>query len=69
MARMVVLRKAGKNPIKFNKGGLHRTTGTPAGQNIPASKMAKAKSGGYGPLGAKQASLAMGALKAGRENR
>lgn len=41
-----------------NKGGLHRSTGTPAGQKIPASKMAKASSGALGPKAQKQANLA-----------
>ncbi len=60
-------RKRGQKPIKFRKGGLHRTTHTPMGQKIPAWKIQKAKAGGYGPLGKKQAGLAGGPLKKGRQ--
>ena len=66
MKKKVTMRAKGKKPITFNKGGLHRTTGTPMGQKIPASKMAKAKAGGYGPLGKKQANMATGLLAKGR---
>ena len=41
-----------------NKGGLHRATGTPLGQTIPAAKVAKAAAGGFGPKAVKQAQLA-----------
>jgi hypothetical protein len=52
---------AGKNWIANatkNKGGLHRSTGTPAGDKIPAKKMAQAESGKLGPKAEKQANLA-----------
>jgi len=52
---------AGKNWIAkatSNKGGLHRSTGTPAGEKVPAKKMAKAASGALGPKAEKQANLA-----------
>lgn len=45
----------GKKPITFNEGGMHKTTGTPAGKPIPAGKMAAAAKGGLGPLAKKQA--------------
>lgn len=45
----------GQKPIHFTPGGLHRSTHTPAGKPIPAAKMAKAMSGGYGPKAQKQA--------------
>lgn len=48
-----IAKAVGKNP-----GGLHRTTGTPAGEKIPASKMKKAAAGGFGTRGKKQAGLA-----------
>jgi hypothetical protein len=57
----------GKAPVSFNKGGLHRSTGTPAGQKIPAGKMAQAASGALGPLAQKQANMAKGMLAAGRK--
>lgn len=41
--------KKGQKPITFHKGGLHESTGTPAGQKIPASKHAAAASGKLGP--------------------
>ena len=65
-AKTVTISKKGKKPVKFKKGGLHRTTGTPAGEKIPASKMKRALAGGYGKLGKKQAIMAEGMLKAGR---
>ena len=56
----------GQKPVTFNKGGLHRSVGVPQGQKIPASKMAAAKAGKYGPKAKKQASFATGMLAAGR---
>ena len=46
--------KKGQKPITFNVGGEHASTGIPAGQKIPASVHAKAKSGALGPLARKQ---------------
>lgn len=66
-AKTVVIKKKGKKPIKFKEGGLHETTGTPAGQKIPRSKIKKALAGGYGKKGVKQAALAEGALKKGQK--
>ncbi len=60
------MRAKGKKPVTFQKGGLHKTTGTPMGEKIPASKMRKAKAGGYGPKGKKQAVMATGMLAKGR---
>lgn len=54
MAKLRVIHKAGKKPIKFHEGGLHQTTHTPMGQKIPASKIHAAMSGAYGPKGEKQ---------------
>lgn len=67
MAKTVTIKKKGKKPIKFKKGGLHRSLGVPEGEKIPASKMRAAKAGRYGPLAKKQANLAQGALKKGRQ--
>ena len=36
------VKSPGKPPIKFKAGGLHESTGTPAGQKIPPAKMAAA---------------------------
>ena len=57
----------GKKPVTFQKGGLHRSLGVPQGQKIPASKMAAAKKGSYGPKAQKQANFAAGMLAAGRK--
>ncbi len=54
--------KAGQKPITFKPGGLHRSTGTPAGQKIPAAKMAAAASGKLGPKAQKQAQFARNVL-------
>ena len=59
--------KAGQKPIKFVKGGLHKSTGTPAGQKIPASKKAAAARGDYGPKAKKQAQFAKNVLTGGRK--
>lgn len=55
MAKLRVIHKAGKKPIKFHEGGLHASTGTPSGEKIPASKIAAAMSGADGPKAKKQA--------------
>lgn len=39
-------------------GGLHRSTHTPADKKVPASKVAAAAAGKYGPKAKKQAALA-----------
>lgn len=54
-------------PVSFKEGGLHQSLGVPAGQKIPAAKMAKAKAGDYGPKAKAQANLAEGMLAAGRK--
>jgi hypothetical protein len=61
------IKSPGKQPVTFTKGGLHKSTGTPAGQNIPAAKMAAAASGKLGPKAKQQANFAKGMLAAGRK--
>lgn len=56
-------KKKGQKPITFNRGGLHRSVGVPQGQKIPASKLAAAARGDYGPKAKKQAALAKGLKK------
>lgn len=56
-AQVIKKRKGGK-PLHFSKGGLHRSTGTPAGQKIPKSKLRAALSGKLGPKAKKQANMA-----------
>lgn len=63
----VTIRKKGKKPISFSAGGLHRSTHTPMDEKIPASKLAAAARGEYGPKAVKQAALAKGALATGRK--
>ena len=58
---------AGKKPVTMTAGGLHKSLGVPEGQKIPAAKMAAAAAGEYGPLAKKQAVMAQGMLKAGRQ--
>jgi hypothetical protein len=57
----------GKPAVSFKEGGLHQSLGVPAGQTIPAAKMAAAKAGKYGPKAEAQANLATGMLAAGRK--
>lgn len=47
--------KPGQKTITYTKGGLHRSTGTPQGKKIPASKMKAALAGKYGPKAKKEA--------------
>lgn len=56
-----------QKPVTFEQGGLHRSLGVPQDQKIPASKMAAAKRGDYGPKAQKQANFAQGMLRAGRK--
>lgn len=53
----------GKPAISFRKGGLHRSLGIPEDEKIPASKLAAAAAGDYGPKAKKQAALAKGLAK------
>lgn len=66
MAKTTIKGGKGQKPVTFSKGGLHRSTNTPAGQKIAASKMAAAKRGDYGPRAVKQANMATGMLAKGR---
>jgi len=53
----------GQKKITFQKGGLHQTTSTPPGDKIPASKIAAALAGKYGPKGRQQALFMKNVLK------
>jgi hypothetical protein len=64
---MTTIRVVGRKPLTFKEGGLHATTGTPPGQNIPAAKIRKALAGGYGKLGVKQARFYVDVLKKGQK--
>ena len=55
-------KKKGQKKITFNKGGLHKSTSTPAGKKIPSSKMQAALSGKLGPKAKKQANFAKNVL-------
>ena len=64
----VVIRKKGKKPLSFRKGGLHRALGVPAASPIPAGKKADALAGKFGAKVKKMAVFAFrGALAAGRK--
>ena len=65
--KTVTIKKKGKKPVKFRRGGLHRSLGVPEGEPIPASKMRGALAGRYGPLAKKQANMARGLLTKGRK--
>lgn len=66
-AKKKTITKPGSKPVTFTPGGLHKSTGTPAGQKIPAAKVASAAAGKMGPLAKKQAAMAVGFLAAGRK--
>lgn len=66
-AKKVTIKAKGKTPVSFKPGGLHQSLGVPAGQPIPAAKMAAAKAGKFGPKAKQQANLATGMLAAGRK--
>lgn len=61
------IKSKGKDPVTFEKGGLHRSLGVPQGEKIPAKKVAAAARGEYGPKAQKQANMAKGMLAAGRK--
>lgn len=61
-AKKVTIREAGKKPITFKEGGLHKSTGTPAGKPIPAAKKEAALEGKYGKKAEKQANFAKNVL-------
>lgn len=56
-------KKKGQKPISFKEGGLHASTGTPAGAPIPAAKHAAAASGKLGPKAQKQEQFFENVLK------
>jgi hypothetical protein len=63
----VTLKKKGKPTVTFKESGLHKSLGVPEGQKIPAKLMAEALAGKHGPLAKKQAVMAQGMLKKGRQ--
>lgn len=65
--KVKVLKKEGKPEIKFHPGGLHESTGTPAGQKIPASKVAEAASGKLGAKAEKQVNFMRNVLTGGKK--
>lgn len=62
MAKIKIIHKEGKKPIKFKVGGLHESTHTPSGEKIPESKRRAALAGKYGPQAEKQAQFAKNVL-------
>lgn len=65
-AKTVTIKSKGRKPLTFKKGALHRELGVPAGQKIPASKMAAALAGKDGTLAKKRATFAKEVLAKGR---
>lgn len=51
MAKIRVIHKEGKKPLKFQVGGLHKTTHTPMDEKIPERKIHAAMTGKYGKEG------------------
>lgn len=62
----VVMKKKGKKPIAFKKGGLHATLGVSQDSKIPAKKMSAALGGKYGTKAKKEALFAKNVLSKGR---
>lgn len=56
----------GKDPITFEKGGLHKSLGVPADKPIPKAKMDAAAAGKFGPKAQKQANFAQNVLAKGQ---
>ena len=55
-----------RSPLRFKRGGLHRSTGTPRGQKIPASKHRAAARGTYGKKAQRQERFYENVLRKGR---
>lgn len=66
VGQRVTMRAPGKKPISFRAGGLHRSTGTPQGETIPASKVSAAASGSLGPRAKRQALFYRNVLRKGQ---
>lgn len=63
----VVMKEKGKKPLAFKKDTLHEDLGVAPGEKIPASKMAAALAGKYGPKVRKRALFAKNVLAKGRQ--
>jgi hypothetical protein len=63
--KTVTIKSPGKKPLKFKKGGLHKSLNVPQGKKIPVDKMAAAKAGKYGAKAKKQANFAKNVLAKG----
>jgi hypothetical protein len=57
-----VIKKKGKTPIAFKKGGLHASLHVPQDKKIPAKKKAAALKGKYGAKAKRQALFAKNVL-------
>lgn len=63
-----VIKQKGKEPMAFEKGGLHEMLNVPQGETIPLAKVNAALAGKYGPKAKKAAVFAFrGALAKGRK--
>jgi len=56
-------RKKGQKPLKFKKGGLHKSTKTKKGKKISGKKHEEAKEGKLGPKAKKQENFYENVLK------
>jgi hypothetical protein len=60
--KIKTIHKAGKKPIKFKEGALHKQLGVGANKKIPASKKSAALSGSLGTLAKKRVLFAKNVL-------
>jgi hypothetical protein len=64
--RTIPPKAKGQKPIKFHEGGLHESTGTPAGKPIPEEKHREAASGKLGAKAEKEERFYENVLKHGK---
>jgi hypothetical protein len=66
VTKIIAAKKKGQKPIKFKPGGLHKSTGTPAGKKISAAKHLAAAEGKEGAKAQKQERFYQNVLKKGK---
>jgi len=61
----VTIKKKGKKPLSFEKGGLHESLGISQGRKIPENKIRAAAAGRFGEKARAQAQFYLNILKKG----
>jgi hypothetical protein len=61
--KTIAAKKKNQKPLHFKEGGLHASTGTPAGKKISAAEHAEAASGKLGPRAKRQEQFFRNVLK------